>query len=284
MVTRVRLRRDVSGKTPLPPPRPRIRLRSALVLAFFLSVAVMAMGPSAGAGVIDQSQPVVINTVVDVWDSDFAAQTFTNGITGGLDQVDLAVARSATAPAPPTFIVEIWRLSGGLPIGPPLGSPALASASVAATSLPLRGPFPPGFLSVKFVPPAPVTAGVQYAIVLPELQCFVGTHDCFGWYVGPPGDPYQPGSGFTDRSAGRLMTWTPLSVLGSTDFAFKTYVAPRPTSKKQCKKGGWRRFTNPSFKNQGQCVKFVNQQRAKAGKRKGDEEKGNGKKTKGKKK
>jgi len=28
-----------------------------------------------------------------------------------------------------------------------------------------------------------------------------------------------------------------------------------PTSKKQCKKGGWRTF--PQFKNQGQCVAFV---------------------------
>jgi hypothetical protein len=32
---------------------------------------------------------------------------------------------------------------------------------------------------------------------------------------------------------------------GSADFA-------RP-----CKKGGWKDFTNPSFKNQGQCVKFL---------------------------
>jgi hypothetical protein len=277
MVTRVPLRRDVSGKTPLRLPQPRLRGRAALVLALFLSAAVLAMGPSADAGVIDQSQPLVINTVVDVWDSDFAAQTFSNGITGGLDQVDLAVARSARAPAPPTFKVEIWRLAGGLPIGPPLGTPALASASVAATSLPLRGPIPPGFLSVRFVPPAPVTAGAQYAIVLPELQCSVGINDCFGWYVGPPGDPYPAGSGFTDRSAGRLMTWTPLSVLGSTDFAFKTYVSPRPTSKKECKKGGWRRFTNPSFKNQGQCVKFVNHHGGKGGKGK-DNEKSHGKK------
>lgn len=30
---------------------------------------------------------------------------------------------------------------------------------------------------------------------------------------------------------------------------------PRPTSKDQCKKGGWRRY--PGFKNQGQCVSFV---------------------------
>jgi hypothetical protein len=56
-----------------------------------------------------------------------------------------------------------------------------------------------------------------------------------------------------------------------------------PTSKRQCKKGGWRQFRNPSFKNQGQCVKFVNHQ-GKAGKHKGDDAKSNGKKKNGKKK
>jgi hypothetical protein len=30
-----------------------------------------------------------------------------------------------------------------------------------------------------------------------------------------------------------------------------------PTSKDQCKKGGWQAFNNPSFKNQGECVSFV---------------------------
>jgi hypothetical protein len=29
-----------------------------------------------------------------------------------------------------------------------------------------------------------------------------------------------------------------------------------PTSKAQCKHGGWRNFTSPSFKNQGQCVSW----------------------------
>jgi hypothetical protein len=31
-----------------------------------------------------------------------------------------------------------------------------------------------------------------------------------------------------------------------------------PTSKDQCKHGGWQTFNNPSFKNQGQCVAYVN--------------------------
>jgi hypothetical protein len=35
-------------------------------------------------------------------------------------------------------------------------------------------------------------------------------------------------------------------------------VAVVPTSKAQCKKGGWKTFTDPKFKNQGQCVAYVN--------------------------
>ena len=30
-----------------------------------------------------------------------------------------------------------------------------------------------------------------------------------------------------------------------------------PTSKSQCKNNGWKQFTDPSFKNQGQCIKWV---------------------------
>ena len=33
-------------------------------------------------------------------------------------------------------------------------------------------------------------------------------------------------------------------------------VAGGPTSKDQCKHGGWKSFTTPSFKNQGQCVSW----------------------------
>jgi hypothetical protein len=34
-----------------------------------------------------------------------------------------------------------------------------------------------------------------------------------------------------------------------------------PSSKDECKKGGWETFTNPSFKNQGQCVSYVQKQK-----------------------
>jgi hypothetical protein len=35
-------------------------------------------------------------------------------------------------------------------------------------------------------------------------------------------------------------------------------LAAAPTGKAQCKHGGWKQFNNPSFKNQGQCVAYVN--------------------------
>jgi hypothetical protein len=45
------------------------------------------------------------------------------------------------------------------------------------------------------------------------------------------------------------------SVGGVGDLAF----TPLPTSKDQCKNGGWHRFSFPySFKNQGDCIQFVN--------------------------
>ncbi|MDQ4122445.1 MAG: hypothetical protein M3209_13485 [Acidobacteriota bacterium] len=38
-----------------------------------------------------------------------------------------------------------------------------------------------------------------------------------------------------------------------------TNMGTRPETKDDCKNGGYTRFTDPSFKNQGQCIKFVNQ-------------------------
>lgn len=40
------------------------------------------------------------------------------------------------------------------------------------------------------------------------------------------------------------------------DFDLAKEVLP-PTSKDQCKRDGWKVFTNPTFKNQGQCIKYV---------------------------
>jgi hypothetical protein len=272
MVARVPLRRDVSGERP-PPPRPRIR-RRALAATVFVSAALLAVVPSAGAGVLDQSQPGIRTDAVTLaGDFNHRAQTFTNGRAGALDQVDLAVGRTFSS-VTASLLVEIRPVSSGVPSGP-----ALASASLPAATVPVAF-FPSAFLSVPLAPPVPVTAGVQYAIVVSSPSCGAPAEICYGWAAGPVGDPYPAGSGLL--SANRGATWTPLSVFGSTDLPFKTYVLQAPTSKQQCKKGGWKRFTNPSFKNEGQCVKFVNHH---GGKSKGKaDEKSHGKKKSDKKK
>jgi hypothetical protein len=52
-------------------------------------------------------------------------------------------------------------------------------------------------------------------------------------------------------NTGRLFSWG-----GTLDVTTSTLVGP-PTTKAACKKGGWRAFNNPVFKNQGDCVSFV---------------------------
>jgi hypothetical protein len=54
-----------------------------------------------------------------------------------------------------------------------------------------------------------------------------------------------------------------IDVQGSADLSNITVngrlqvpVVSSPTSKDQCKHGGWKSFTSPSFKNQGQCVSW----------------------------
>jgi hypothetical protein len=67
-----------------------------------------------------------------------------------------------------------------------------------------------------------------------------------------------------------------IDVQGTADLSNITFngqaqnvVAGGPTSKAQCKKGGWRSFTDPSFKNQGQCVSWFNHHVQHHGKGKG---------------
>ena len=245
--------------------------RIRLALAFLLVVAVVVV-PSASAGTLDQSQPVIRANVITGFSDVFPlAQTFTSGKTGALDQVDLVVGRTASFITAP-MLVEIRPVSGGVPSGAPLGSASLPAASVPVAFVPTA------FFSIQLSSPAPVTAGVQYAIVVSSGSC--GFANCYESAPGPIGDSYPAGSGWFSPNSGA--TWSPYNAFGSTDLPFKTYVLEGPTSKQQCKKGGWKTFRNPSFKNQGQCVKWVNHHGGKAKGAPGT--KGNGKEKGGKKK
>lgn len=47
-----------------------------------------------------------------------------------------------------------------------------------------------------------------------------------------------------------------LAIDNSEKFDVVPVVGP-PTNKDQCKKDGWKTFNNPTFKNQGDCVSYV---------------------------
>lgn len=61
---------------------------------------------------------------------------------------------------------------------------------------------------------------------------------------------------------GQVLTVENNLLVGDPTTIYPDVVVPpegtTPTSKNECKDGGWKSFTQPSFKNQGQCVSFVN--------------------------
>ncbi len=70
---------------------------------------------------------------------------------------------------------------------------------------------------------------------------------------------YTPDAGFVGTDT---FSYTISDGKGGSDTATVTVVVIRlvvgpPTDANDCKKDGWRRFNNPAFKNEGECVKYV---------------------------
>ena len=151
------------------------------------------------------------------------AQTFTAGLSGGIDQVDLHLESHGAPTAPVT--IEIRNTSGGDP-----GTTVLATQSVPASSIPTI----PSWVTVNFATPATVTAGSQYAVLAYSPSLSATQRYEWGYDV----DSYAGGR-FTYTNSPPSGPWTPGS---TTDLAFKTYVAQpkaatgqRAAALKKCK-------------------------------------------------
>jgi len=184
------------------------RSRTFLITAV---AAAAALVPAAGAsaGTLDQQQTLSNFGGLQVDSNNSKAQTFTAGLTGQLDQIDLALGgMSVTTP----LTVQIRDGSATAP-----GDTVLASAAVPTSAVTSGESFVP----ITFASPAPVTAGTQYSIV--------ALNDGSGWFW------Y---SGKTDTASayegGRLYS-SPNGPPGTgpwfegntmADFEFKTYVTP----------------------------------------------------------
>ena len=190
------------------------RRTRTFLITVVAAAATLIPAEGAFAGTLDQQQTVSNFGGLQVDSSHSKAQTFTAGLTGQLDQVDLALSlMSVSTP----LTVQIRDGSATAP-----GNTVLASASVS-TSAALSVE---SFVPVTFTSPASVTAGAQYSIVT--------LNDSLGWfwYAGktPDGSPtsaYEGGRLYGSADGPPAMgTWTEGNPLA--DFEFKTYVAPPP--------------------------------------------------------
>jgi hypothetical protein len=200
------------------------------VLSIALGCIACVFAPAAAlADTLDQQQPAGGSDVRIQFDESLA-QTFTAGLTGGLDRIDLLLGAPDSTPDAP-ITVEIRDVSAGSP-----GTTVLATGSVPPSAVSSTDAWVP----ITFGTAVPVTAGTQYSIA--AYSSVDNTHSYF-WAIDFP-DPYPAGATFYQTVSPPGPTWT-LASLGG-DQAFKTYVevpaqptgptGKRAAAKKRCKK------------------------------------------------
>ena len=189
------------------------RTRTFLITAV-ATAAVLIPAAGASAGTLDQQQTLSNFGGLQVDSSHSKAQTFTAGLTGQLDQVDLALSgMSVTTP----LTVQIRDGSATAP-----GDTVLASASVPTSAVTSSESFVP----ITIASPASVTAGTQYSIVaLNDSPAISG----WFWYAGitATASAYEGGRLYSSPN-GPPGTGPWFEGNTMADFEFKTYVTPPP--------------------------------------------------------
>jgi hypothetical protein len=206
----------------------RHRFRRALLAAFTIVCAACVLAPGlAQAGTLDQQQTAIFSGAYSIGTNQAVAQTFTAGLTGKIDQVDLHIDKSAGTTADLT--VEIRSVSGIAP-----ADTALASTSVPASAISVSSAFVP----VTFASQASVVAGTQYAIVASSTT---PVSDTYSWTESPTPAPYA-GGGVFYKPPPPTGSWASVT---ARDLAFRTYVVlppvpaatgQRAAALKKCKK------------------------------------------------
>jgi len=196
--------------------KPRLKGKRRLaVIGASLTLGTMSLllvaPASASAGTLDQQSLDASggDTYIDSGQS--LSQTFTAGLTGKLDRVDLFL-RVLNAPTP-QMTVEIRNVTAGSP-----GSTVLASQSVTPSGI--TGTF--AFVPITFAVPASVASGTQYAIV---TYSAASPPTRYSW-ARSVGNVYSGGAALYVSISPPSGTWLEVP---STDYAFQTYVSLPPT-------------------------------------------------------
>ena len=192
-----------------------LALLGALVALLAVPVAASASGPP---GTLDQSQTAANDAYWSFFGGEVEAQTFTAGITGDLDHVDLllfapceqlgdqCIPRSDDCdPGPLT--VEIRTTSGGTPTSTVLATATVPSSRVSTS---------PSYVTVPFTERPPSVAGTQYAIVLSAPDA---SSECQYAWLESSLNPYARGQEWHSLDYGS--TWQEDREF---DHNFKTYV------------------------------------------------------------
>jgi hypothetical protein len=145
--------------------------------------------------------------------------------------------------------VYAWDETGGAAAGSGLWEGLPRTLTVSST--PREVIFDTGGLAL--------TAGQQYVLFASVSKDYeqnaATTFACWGFLFT---DTYDGGGFFYLNDTGDESQWTSRrwADFFGFDLAFKaSFLAPVPTSKDQCKNGGWKTFG--VFKNEGACVSFV---------------------------
>lgn len=208
------------------------RLHNLPVRQFLVVFAVLAAPIVAlGHGTVDQefSGPYQFGLRLD--QPGGAGQSFTP-VAENIGSVDIMLtAVESSAPADMTV-----SLLGGL------SGPVLATVTVPLPGGVEGTPENPIQVHIEFPTAVAVVPGTQYYLWVDQVN------EEYSW-AAAMFDPFPSGGGFLETFAQR-----------GVDLGFRTYTAPtEPATIGQCQDGGWRTFTSPrAFKNQGDCIRFVN--------------------------
>jgi DNA-binding beta-propeller fold protein YncE len=170
-----------------------------------------------------------------------------NANSGTVSQFDVDAAGTLSLKSPPTVV------AGPIPFSVVVSpdSKSVYVTDVAAGS-------PAGAVS-QF------TVGFDGTLTPMSPASVPAGRDPLGIAVHPNGKSVYVANGNSDNVSqysvgadGRLSAMSPAAVTSGRN-PLEIAISPSaqvPTSKEQCKNGGWRNF--PQFKNQGQCIAFVN--------------------------
>ena len=183
--------------------------------ALFGVVAVAAFALAASVawatGTLDQQNPGPSSGFFGICGPPRLAQTFTAGLTGSLDTVDLGLSLEGPASGDEA-VVSILGTSSGVPQdGQVLATQAVPHISATNTTT-----------TVVFASPASITAGTQYALVFGAPTCVPDGDHFYQWNF--TADTYSGG-----QACSKVTTWSCPST-NTEDFIFATYVTPPPPS------------------------------------------------------